>query len=83
MMYFLVDFLILRVMIRYHIMIPLLSLSSLIDMPYQIFANMAYMILAMIFPLWLVLYVNLESIIYYIVYSFYTENHYDDNMILY
>jgi hypothetical protein len=38
MMYLLVDFLVLRVMIPYHIMIPLPSLSSLIVMPHQIFA---------------------------------------------
>jgi hypothetical protein len=36
-MYFLVDFLVLHVMIRYHIMIPPSPLSSLIDMPHQIF----------------------------------------------
>jgi hypothetical protein len=55
MMHLLVHFLVLRVMIRYHIMIPLSPLSSSIVVPYQIFANMEYMILAMILPLWLVL----------------------------
>jgi hypothetical protein len=51
MIYLLVDFLVLRVMIRYHIMILLSLLSSLIVMPHQIFAYVACMILAMILPL--------------------------------
>jgi hypothetical protein len=38
----------LRVMIQYHNMIPLSSLSSLIVVPHQIFAYVACMILAMI-----------------------------------
>jgi hypothetical protein len=38
MMYLLVVFLVLRVMILYHIMIPLSPLSSLIVVPHQIFA---------------------------------------------
>jgi hypothetical protein len=42
MIYLLVHFLVLRVMIRYHIMIPLSSLSLLIVTPHQIFANMTY-----------------------------------------
>jgi hypothetical protein len=42
MIYLLVQFLILRIMIQYHIMIPLSSLSLLIVTPYQIFANMIY-----------------------------------------
>jgi hypothetical protein len=49
MMYLLVDFLVLRVMIWYHIMIPLSPLFSLIAMPYQIFAYVACMILAIIY----------------------------------
>jgi hypothetical protein len=44
-------FLVLRVMILYHIMIPLPPLSSLIVLPHQLFANMAYMIVPMILPL--------------------------------
>jgi hypothetical protein len=51
---FAIEFLVLRAMIRYHIMIPLSSLTSLIGVPHQIFANMACMILVMILPLWLV-----------------------------
>jgi hypothetical protein len=50
MIYLLVDFLVLRVMIRYYIMILLLFLSSLIVMPHQIFVYVACMILAMILP---------------------------------
>jgi hypothetical protein len=45
MMYLLVDFLVLRVMIRYHIMILLSLLSSIMVMPHQIFIYMACMIL--------------------------------------
>jgi hypothetical protein len=48
MIHLLVHFLVSRVMIRYHIMIPLSSLSSLIVVPHKIFANIACMILAMI-----------------------------------
>jgi hypothetical protein len=48
MMHLLVHFLVLRVMIRYHIMIPPSPLSSLIVAPHQIFTNVACMILAMI-----------------------------------
>jgi hypothetical protein len=51
MMYFLVDFLVLVVIIWYHIMIPSSPLSLLIVMRYQIFANMTCMILAMVLPL--------------------------------
>jgi hypothetical protein len=50
-MYLLVDFLVLHVMIRYHIMILLLPLSLLIVVPHQIFAYVACMILAMILSL--------------------------------
>jgi hypothetical protein len=38
-MYLLVDFLVLRVMIWYNIMIPLSPLSLIIIAPHQIFAN--------------------------------------------
>jgi hypothetical protein len=48
------NFLVLHARIRYHIMIPLPSLTSLNGVPHQIFANMAWMILLMILPLWLV-----------------------------
>jgi hypothetical protein len=48
MIYLLVDFLILCVMIRYHIMVPLSLFSSLIIMAYQIFAYVACIILNMI-----------------------------------
>jgi hypothetical protein len=48
----LVEFLILRVMIRYNI-IPLSSLSSLIDAPHQLFACIKYIIQLMILALWL------------------------------
>jgi hypothetical protein len=51
----LVEFLVLRVMIRYHNMIPLSSLSSLIDAPHQLFACMKCMIQLMILALWLAL----------------------------
>jgi hypothetical protein len=51
MIYLLLHFLVLHVMIRYHIMIPLSHLSSLIVVPHQIFAYVACMILAMILPL--------------------------------
>jgi hypothetical protein len=53
MIYLIVDFLILRGMIRYHNMIPLSSLSSLIDAPYQLFACIECMIRLMILALWL------------------------------
>jgi hypothetical protein len=53
MIYLLVDFLVLRVMIRYHNMISLLSLSSLTDVPHQLFACMECMIQLMILALWL------------------------------
>jgi hypothetical protein len=39
-------------MIRYHIMIPLPSLTLLIGAPHHIFANMACMIVLMILPLY-------------------------------
>jgi hypothetical protein len=48
MIYLLVDFFVLRVMIRYHNMIPLSSLSSLTDAPHQLFACMESMIQLMI-----------------------------------
>jgi hypothetical protein len=48
-------FLVLRVMIQYHIMIPLSSLSSLIDVPHQLFACMECIIQLMILALWLAL----------------------------
>jgi hypothetical protein len=48
MMHLQLYFLVLRIMIRYHIMIPLSPLASLIVVPYQIFSNMTCMILAMI-----------------------------------
>jgi hypothetical protein len=44
MIYLLVDFFILRVMIRYHIMIPLSPLSSLIIVSHQIFVYVACII---------------------------------------
>jgi hypothetical protein len=49
----LVEFLVLRVMIRYHNMIPLSSLSSLINAPHQLFACIKCMIQLMILALWL------------------------------
>jgi hypothetical protein len=55
MMHLLLHFLVLRVMIRYHIMIPLSSLSSLIDAPHQLFACIECMIQLMILALWLAL----------------------------
>jgi hypothetical protein len=51
----LVEFLVLRVMIRYHNMIPLSSLSLLIDTPHQLFVCMECMIQLMILALWLAL----------------------------
>jgi capsule polysaccharide export protein KpsE/RkpR len=48
------SFLVLRAMIRYHIIISLPSLTSLIHAPHQIFDNVACMILLMILPLGLV-----------------------------
>jgi hypothetical protein len=48
MIYLLVDFLVLRVMIRYNNMIPLSSLSSLTDAPHQLFAYIECMIQFMI-----------------------------------
>jgi hypothetical protein len=53
MIYLLVDFLVLRVMIRYHNMIPFSSLSSLIDAPHQLFTYMECVIQLMILALWL------------------------------
>jgi hypothetical protein len=50
-----IDFLVLRAIIRYHIMIPLSPFTLLVVVPRQIFANMACMILPMILLLWLVL----------------------------
>jgi hypothetical protein len=55
MMYLTLSFLLLRAMIQYLPMILQSPLSSLIALPYQLFACMRCMILPTIFPLWVVL----------------------------
>jgi hypothetical protein len=57
-MYLSLHFLVLRDMILYHIMIPVSSLSSLIDASHQLFACIECMIHLMILALWLVLLVR-------------------------